>query len=279
MVTHHFSPYQLCSTSAGYLDQNGYLFDLSSYSRFKYGSDSDARIYAHHIASQLRVKYYRWQNEEVIISASAFKVAPTAAEVIAQMTYELLRESFPLLRKVKISRETVFPNDYGSLSAEERHSLMDKNIVIVDRELFRNKKLILVDDLRVTGAHENKMIAVLSGLVDEVVFTYVARLSGSFTPFVEFNINQTAVQSVANIKAIVDTGVFHVNARICKYLLSYRNTDELLSFFYEVPVEVLLRIEECVCGDGYHLMEEYWSNYSLLKEVLVNRSTVFLHAF
>lgn len=275
MITHRLSSHVLCSTPEGYLDQNGCPFDLFSYSRFKYGSDADARLYAHAIAEQLSVEYRHWQHEEVIISASAYKVAPTAAEVIAQMTYDLLRPLFPLLRKVKVGRETVFPHDYGSLSAEERHRLMEKNIVVVDPELFRGKKLILVDDLRVTGAHEIKMVSALSGLVEEVVFAYVARLSGSFAPFVEFNINNTAIQSIADIKGIVDAGVFHVNARICKYLLSYKHPDELLTFFCELPPDVLFMIDKCICGDGYNSMDDYRSNYQLLKKAMENASEVF----
>ncbi|WP_339815429.1 phosphoribosyltransferase family protein [uncultured Imperialibacter sp.] len=268
MTVNSFSLYQLSPTSLGYFDQDGCLFDACRYSQFKYGCHVSARIYADQIAERLLRDYGHWQNEQVIVCASAYKVAPTAAEAIAQLVYESLQGYFPLLQKAKVRRETVFANDYGSMPTADRFSLMDRNILTIDDRLFRHKKLILVDDLRVTGAHERKLTDTISGVVDEVVFAYVGFLQGDFLPSVEFDINNTAITSVNDILRIIEKGLFHVNARVCKYVLSYQNLGELRSFLLNIPPAVLSRLDECICGDGYHVMPEYETNYLLLREVL-----------
>jgi hypothetical protein len=268
MTVNSFSLYQLSPTSSGYYDQDRHLFDARRYSQFKYGCHVSARIYADKITERLLRDYAHWRNEQVIVCASAYKVAPTAAEAIALLVYESLQYYFPLLQKVKIGRETVFANDYGAIPAADRFSLMNRNTLTIDGHVFRHKKLILVDDLRVTGAHERKLTDTIAGLVDEVVFAYVGSLQGDFPPSVEFDINNTAVTSVNDIRTIIEKGLFHVNARVCKYVLSYQNLGELRSFFLEIPSAVLTRLDECICGDGYHVMPEYESNYLLLREVL-----------
>ncbi|MEQ8685906.1 MAG: phosphoribosyltransferase family protein [Imperialibacter sp.] len=268
MTVNSFSLYQLSYRSDTFYDQEGFLFDTRQYSLFKYGCHESAQAYASQIAAQLLLDYGHWQNEQVIVCASAYKVAPTAAEAIAQLVYEALQTYFPFLQKVKVGRETVFPNDYGSMSAADRFSLMDRNVLTIDDHLFRKKKLILVDDLRVTGAHERKMTDTIAGVVDEVVFAYVGSLQGDFPASVEFDINNTSIASVNDILTIIGKDIFHINARVCKYVLSYQNLVELRTFLLEIPPAVLTRLDECICGDGYHVMPEYETNYLLLRDVL-----------
>lgn len=270
--------YLITATETGYINQHGNTFDANFYSRFKYGSHSNAAGYARELSMKVFSQYHKWKDEEVFITGSAYKVAPTASGAIADIMFEYLRPHFLNLRQVKINRESLFPNDYGSLSLSERNELMEQNRLWVDAELLQGKKLIVVDDLRVTGAHEKKIMQLMGGIVEELLFVYVGQLVGEYLPCTESRINHAAIQSVKDLRDIIDEGNFHINARICKYLLSYQDTAGLHSFLKGLSVDVLEGLHNCICGDGYDQMPEYSRNFGYLKELLEEKLASFTAA-
>jgi len=278
MKSFHLSLHLISSTADGYYDQNGLPFDSLRYSMFKYGCHASAESYALRMAQMIRHEFPHWRSEEVMMAGSAFKVAPTASEAIANLVYVYLKPFFPLLQKIKIRRDSIFPNDYGSLSIAERESLMNRNILWIDEDSLRGKKLIVVDDLRVTGAHEKKITQLVEKSASEVLFCYVGRLVGSYQPSCEAHINQSAVGSLADLKDIIRRGHFHVNARVCKYVLSYGDATELSHFLSNVPEQVLSTLDLCIQGDGYHLMTEYMRNYEILRSALVHHPAMYSYA-
>jgi len=278
MKSFHLSLHLISATAEGYFDQNGLRFDSRRYSKFKYGCHSSAEIYALRMAHMIRQEFSHWTNEEVILTGSAFKVAPTASEAIANLVYAYLRPFFPFLQRIKIRRESIFPNDYGSLSVTERESLMARNVLWVDEDSLRGKKLIVVDDLRVTGAHEKKIVQLVEKSVVEVLFCYVGRFVGAYQASCEADINHSAISSITDLEEIILRGHFHVNARVCKYILSYGNLSELIHFRSNIPEAVLSALDLCIRGDGYHLMPEYRENYEVLKGALVEHSVMYSFA-
>lgn len=278
MKSSYLSLHLISSTAEGYFDQSGLPFDSRKYSMFKYGCHASAESYALRMAQMIRQEFSHWKSEEVMVTGSAFKVAPTASEAIANLVFKYLKPFFPFLQKIKIRRDSIFPNDYGSLSIDERESLMARNVLWVDEDTLRGKKLIVVDDLRVTGAHEKKIMQVIEKSAFEVLFCYVGRLVGSYQPSCEAHINHSAVGSIMDLENIILRGHFHVNARVCKYILSYNNVAELTDFLSSVPEEVLSTLEWCIQGDGYHLMPEYSKNYEVLKNALAEHPAMYSYA-
>jgi uncharacterized membrane protein YkvA (DUF1232 family) len=56
------------------------------------------------------------------------------------------------------------PDDYGQFSVEQRRVLMQTNSLSVDRTLLQDSHLIIVDDLKVTGAHQDCLMDATNGL-------------------------------------------------------------------------------------------------------------------
>ncbi len=269
MKYHRLSLHLITSSEKGYFNQHGAAFDSQFYSRFKYGCHASAAFYADELSRRVSGEYMKWKDDEVFITGSAYKVAPTASGAIADLLYLYLRPAFANIRTVKINRESIFPNDYGSLSFAERSKLMEQNRLWVDADLLRGKKLIVVDDLRVTGAHERKILELLDGVVAEILFVYVGQIiGGEHLPTAEAHINHAAIRSLQDLKQIVNRGRFHVNARICKYVLSYPHKDEVDEFLRSLPGDILESLYFCINGDGYNLMPEYEANFKLLNGLI-----------
>lgn len=272
MVFSDLSLYQIRYSSKGCIDQHGDIFDAATYSRFKHGCSESTRHYAESLASAIAQNYPHWGSHDVVIAGSAYKVAPTASQAIAELVFEYLQPFFPSLTKVKIHRESVFPSDYGLLSLEERQHLMNCNQISVDVPAIQNKKLIVIDDLRVTGAHETRIRELISEIDGEAVFAYVARLSGDFAPTLEAEVNYASITSVWDLLPIAKSHGFRPNVRVCKFLLSYKDSQEYRTFLSCVPAAVLSILHNFVCGDGYHAMIPYARNYQLLKAQLLKIS-------
>lgn len=60
-----------------------------------------------------------------------------------------------------VHRKVSYINDYGFLSKEDRKALIDGDTFSINRDFWGNKTLIFIDDVNITGTHEEKLIEIL----------------------------------------------------------------------------------------------------------------------
>ena len=250
-------------------DQAGNLFDAYAYSRFKYGSAYMARQYALQLYRLLRQHHAElWQIPTLWLTSSAYKFVPTASDSLAHYLWEhwLKKTAASPIEKVKISRSLLFPADYGNLSQEERKQIMSKVDLHFDDALHTSqpKDLLIIDDIRITGAHEHRLLefAERQGF-ERIYFAYIAHLSPKAEPTTEHWLNHTAIRDLEDLWDLWQLEGCLLNARICKFLLSYPDAKALEKFAKALPATLAAKIAEGMWQDGYADMEMYAENWKI----------------
>ncbi|SFC70072.1 PRTase ComF-like [Flexibacter flexilis DSM 6793] len=246
------------------------LFDSALYSRFKYGSGQAAAHYAAQMYEVLRDKLTQVSGQW-LITASAYKYVPTASNAIADAIYALITNNLPAIKieKIKIRRQRLFASDYGNLDEEQRKNLMRQTDLQIDEEQVKGRNLIVVDDICVTGSHERRIAEMLGKTqVAQVYFLYVGQCRPPVVPNVEHRLNHEWMKSVENLLYIIENEYFIINARVCKFLLSYPYLPDLQAFYAQLSLDWLLSFQANMCGDGYDQMPEYADNYQILSNVI-----------
>lgn len=246
-------------------------FDTALYSRFKYGSGRAAAQYAAQMLSVLRKQLQAEPQADWLITASAYKHVPTASNAIADALYSLIIKYLPeiTIEKIKIQRQRLFPSDYGSLDEQQRQDLMRQTDLYIDLQKVKDKNLIVIDDVWVTGSHEQRIREMLGKTqVTKVYFVYVGQCRPTVVPNIEHRLNHEWVKTVENLLYIIENEEFIINARVCKFLLSYPHLSQLKKFYELLPLSWLLSLQENIGGDAYEQMPEYTENYQILSNVI-----------
>lgn len=264
-------------------------FDEKDYSRMKYGCGTVAAT----LGARLVDAYIREHLEElsvidpsdVVVTSSAYKVAPTASHAVMHAALARLNEFFLSLGKgpahpLQISRLTLAQGDYGTLTQEQREERMRANRLYADASQVRGKHVIVVDDACITGAHERNVMELLSPHAPASIrFLYLAEFAdaagGKFSK-VEDRINHADVSSPQAVAELMLRHDFILNDRVCKFFLSRRvPLDELQTVLEDIidhggGSRVSLLQRYCL-GNGYAVMPEYAERYRIIEAALQAR--------
>lgn len=263
------------------LFNNGLNAEL--YSKFKYGSRPVAFAYADQLRAlfleKFGVDYILRHKVQIIISTSPFWYTPPPANTIAlRFLYHLNSllveyEQMPL-RYVKIHRGSAPRVDFSALTSEERESNMKQDLISVDPEAFRGKKVVLIEDARITGAHEAKTIKYLQGVgVDELTFLYVVDVAdGATDPHIEFRLNHAWMNDLDKLATLMENEADYVlNARVCRYILSYPDKAKIEWLARSMPYETLASLDKYSVSDGYGVVAKYREGFKVIRMVLRER--------
>ena len=170
------------------------------------------------------------------MASSPYAHVPAAATTLARRLQPVLNAAraknglapVPLLRVDRISTSA---GDYGTLSAQARDLHMAANILSFRRfrpAQVRDAHLLVVDDVRVTGAHQRCLMRASEDLpLAARTFLYIAafpgQLNGCFDPAQEDALNHAAVKTLDDLAGIVEADDFAWNVRVCKFVLSPAN--------------------------------------------------------
>lgn len=256
-------------------------FVAADYSRYKYGSTACGAVFAAALESAFERTYPHIARADcLLVASSPYKYVPTAAHALGHaFTHHLNQRRrtrrLPPVRLIKIDRLRPSPDDYGQFSIEQRRLLMKNNPLSLNRTLFDDAHLIIVDDIKVTGAHQDCLMDETNALpLLSRTFLYIAKFLPSpaaLDPTVEDRLNHAAVKSLADIAEIVGSPDFVWNARLCRFLLSARNRADLPVFLAHMPDHFLLDLYEKSGGDGYDVMEAYRESYLIVQTSLRQR--------
>lgn len=153
---------------------------------------------------------------------------------------------------------------------------MSNNPLVLPRWLnLRNKKLIVIDDIRVTGSHEESVLNLIAKHQPESVCKmYILILMPStFSHFLwytshvalfeptkglekpqhEATLNSAIVKNLTDLDNLIKgMGENYIpNARVCKFLLSQQDHTALKQFLKRQSHHLLRTLFEYMEGDGY----------------------------
>lgn len=279
---HRVALFQLTREANIIFDHTGRLFDAYAYSRFKYGSKYMTKHYAQKMQTLLQQEFpHLWDLPSLWLTSSAYKFVATASHGLAENLYQQSFEQHSFATKfVKIGRTRLFPADYGNLSQAEREAIMQQVDLQfeLDYHLPQPEDLLIIDDIRITGAHENRLIefAEREGF-KRVYFAYIAQLSPKAEPTTEHWLNHTAIRDLRDLWNLWTEEGCLLNARICKFLLSYTHLKSLARFADALPTELSTHIAEAMWQDGYAHMDMYTQNWEIWEKYKMPQHETPLH--
>lgn len=254
--------------------------DKAAYSRFKYGSKSVSRQFGAELGTAFYKRYIVGnaditRDDQLIIAPSPYMFIPTAAfglkdYMISALNPLLVKEGFKPMQETKIYRETGYTLDYGSMSAAERRNAIGSEQFHTDATFLKDKVVLFLDDIRITGSHEERMIEMIKRLELEkyykkCIFIYYASLVDAKTdPQIEDYLNLYAINSLLDINKIIANDEFLFNTRNVKYILNAPHVDCVFFLHYQSTTFLQTLYREAI-GNSYHLEPKFQMNFNYLQ--------------
>ncbi|HTI15952.1 MAG TPA: phosphoribosyltransferase family protein [Dictyobacter sp.] len=257
-------------------------FSLSEYSRYKYGASRVGERYGQALCEKfLRAFFHLVVSRQLLITSSPYKTIPTSSLCIAQSFCRTLnqwrcRMGFAPSQLTKIGRATLSAGDYGVLSKEQRISRMKRNRLSFDTTLLAHADLVVVDDIKVTGAHQQCIMSHIEQLsLTSLTFLYVVECCHSHkevcNPQIEDHLNHISVHTLADMIDIIRSPDFFFNVRMCKFILNEVNRADLPAFLQQMTDQFVAFLYHMSLKDGYGHMNMYRESVQMVASELQQR--------
>jgi hypothetical protein len=284
--THEFSLYYLDEAGSAVDENCSLLFSAACYSRYKYGSVMATDAFARALGTALGDRHPELiRTPRLLMASSPYSYVPTAATGLARRLRPILnaaraRHGLAPAPLMKVDRISTSAGDYGRLSALARDRHMAANVLSFRRfrsDQARGAHLIVVDDVKVTGAHQRCLMRASETLpLDAQTFLYVAAFTGSpgkyVDPILEDALNHAAVKTLGDLAGIVRAADFAWNVRACKFLLNPANRGDLPRFLAGMPDWFVRDLYRNSRRDGYAQMDTYAGSHAIVRAELVVRA-------
>lgn len=266
-------------------------FSPEGYSLFKHGDERWTRRYGHEVADWiLEAESELFDNissDEVLIASFPDKYVPTAATLMTEHAIMRLNHKLSSQRKPTVGCVQVFKylwqasgeHYFAHMKEADRRRILDNVKLSVDERRLRDAHLIIVDDIRVTGATEDKFLELLYR-VDELrslTVVYLAEVDPAIAtvdPAIEGRLNQHKVKNISDVAAIVATGEFQWNIRVAKFVLEADDLQEFSAFVDGLSNELLLTFYKMTTLNDYHLEPNYARQFQVIHTAVEDRKLV-----
>lgn len=285
--------------SIGKLDELSPRFQ-QRYSHMKHGDpkaiwESAEKIIAA-MFTDLEISGAIERGESIVLTSSAFGSVPSAIHAVVKAMKYLLQEKKVDVSVIKIDRAGDFGNSkYGALSPKERKGAISNRQIFLSetaREAVKDKLVVCVDDIRVTGRHEKSLRKVLESTSAKFLrFCYLVCFSkelADMNPAAEEALNHAAIRTLGDLLPFT-TVDFEVNARTIKLILTTtphvdKSKAEMLKDLREYLAHdddetVLKFYEAAISNDGYCTFPQYIDGFHVLANVAISRGLVSLKDF
>lgn len=273
-MQHKFSLHKISSES-------NFSFDPNEYSRFKYGDDIIAEKFGEELAnsfiSQIMINL-PFYGKQFLVIPSPYSFIPTAtfalkSHFVNVLNRWLVDNHYPPVEETKIHRTVTYKDDYGDLDNIERLELIKNDKFYIDKDFIKNKVLIFLDDIRITGSHEKMIISTLEKfeIKNDFYLLYYAELMNlKIHPRIENVFNNYYVKSLSDLQPIINGERFKFNTRLVKFILNSKFSD-CSNFLLKQNNFFLNEMYNLSIGNGYHTIDEYKDNLNYLKTLVITK--------
>lgn len=249
-------------------------FSITEYSRLKFGSDSIAKKFGYDLAiTMFESMADIIMSNGVVVIPSPYNHVKNAATIMSEHFINKLNELLvhangQHIEQSIIHRKVSYINDYGFLSKEHRKGLIDNDNFFMNKQFLKGKTLIFIDDVIITGTHEEKLMEILenNNMNNTRIFAYYGGYNGD-DPSIESRINLSAIGDINDYINIINEPKHHVIVRAIKYLLSIES-QLFKNIIYMIDNEYLTKIYYGALGEGYYQIPQYQVNLLIIKQQL-----------
>ena len=249
-------------------------FAPADYARLKYGDDEIAKRFGYELADH----FFEQQRaallvEPVVVIPSPYNFVENAATImtkhfVRRLNHLLVQATGLHVDYATIQRKVNYTGDFGLLDAESRRKLIGGDVFYVHEGFFEGKTMLFVDDVRITGAHEDRLMGLMAErpkLRDQNIhFLYYGRLCGDETRNdVEAYLN-SAEMTLEGFLDMQRQPNNHLIVRPIKWLMRMDAVD-FERFLRNACKRTLERLYDGCLGEGYYAVPDYQPNFLSLK--------------
>jgi hypothetical protein len=244
---------------------------FDAYSKFKHGSKTQARIFGKLVANVCSFP----ENSSLAFYSAPHKNIHTASNcfmnyLLSSCSHQFMERKISV-KQGKINRKYSYDNDYGNMSKEERKKAISSDLFEIDKSVIKlEDTLIFVDDIKITGGHEERMIELVKreGIQNDIIFVYLAEYTGE-EPTIEHRLNHHSVNTLLDVNHIIRNEEFEFNTRVVKYILKaeIEHFVPFIKYQSDIFQETLYSLSIL---NEYHNNSKYKSNFEILKNLLNN---------
>lgn len=177
---------------------------LSQYGALKIGDAAAVDAYARLLAPRAGSRLHQLAAAtDWLLASTPMHVLPAASNLLASRVQELMRECSPRLRVESLGMtrapigDRFLEDHYSCLNRAQRETHVDRTFesVVLDRPLL-NAHVLVINDVRVTGAQERRLAALLKSKgVRRVHWQYLCCFAEQVAPDTEDGLNSVGVAS------------------------------------------------------------------------------------
>lgn len=250
-------------------------FNVRGYSLLKFGSVG----YADAMGQELAFRFFAEHktlilSEKLIVIPSPYNYVENAATLMTGFFFKYLNR---LIYEVNgkpaeyttIQRKVSYTADYGFLSKEDRKGLLNNDEFYMNREYMLGKTIVFVDDVKITGTHEDKLKELIQqvGLADRGhFFLYYAQYLGTRAE-IESELNFSSEINAERLAYLLNAGS-KLLIRPIKFIMSLdaQKFDDMINVHLEP--QVVINLYDSCLAEGYQYIPKYVDNFQTLRNHL-----------
>jgi orotate phosphoribosyltransferase len=251
----------------------GLPFELSHYSEFKYGRRDIAERYGSAMAELLIAHFADESCEPIVVIGTPYKRVPNAARMLAISAERHMRTAGLPTSYSYIYQHRLAAGDYSALPQRVRDQRNKQKKRYVDPDDFAGKRVVVIDDIRITGSIEHSIMTLLDDIaVLSTTIVNLVRLDPDVAlrePHLEERLNHSAVAGLPDLLRLMrDSDQFVLTTRAVKFILQSESSD-LSRFLGWLNPAQILELYEAIVDEGYDQMPLYTQAFRLVCDALL----------
>lgn len=257
-------------------------FDASKYSLLKFGHRSSIIEFA----NKLFFLILKLHNSNAInINNSIILIGPyqfidTAASLLTKRTISLLNQYAKNTNNLmeicysKVDRKTTYFTDYALMTKEDRYNLIKNDSFVVDYPAIGSKDIIIIDDIRISGTHEDIMYNIFKdgGFKNTINFIFLAEVErNEFDPKIEHFFNSKTISHARDLIPFINNGSLDFTTRGVKMIFS-QSESEFVEFISKISIDIMEELLKLAMGNEYDKIELISNNLEILENKLNNKN-------
>lgn len=245
-------------------------FDTREYSRMKFGSNRAARHFAYEMADRFFTLYGSVLATPCVVIPAPSTTVSVAATMLSRHFMNRLNELLDSagmhpVEWTLIHRNMTYNNNYAHLPKEERKALLAADSIYLNRDFVKGKTLLFIDDVRITGTHEEKITDFMreEGLPNSFMFITLASYEGQDAA-IEGRLNHVEIKDAQDLILLTHETDYEVTTRSLRLLLEAPEQD-FAALLRRAPAKYREQAYHAAIVKGYNRYAPYAVNFATLK--------------
>lgn len=249
------------------------LVAATDYSRFKHGDGVIAAAYGRALADRF-MDVFDLSEGRIAVTSAGYAAVPPAARSLVRPFVQRLQELAPEVTATafRMHRLGVSPGDYAAMDAAARAAAVSATSMHLDPRInLTGRRVVALDDIRVTGTHEVAMDGCLTSAgasrIDHLYLVDAHACAGN--PQIESALNTAWVRGVEQVLHIASGRGFEPNARLAKRVAVMDRGDQE-RFVRAAPRHAVRWVAEAMAADRLDQVRSYVAGVRSFRQVLAD---------